>query len=99
MPTAAAALLEAEASDGAAYLHTVAQTLSQQGIQAHAAVERGEAVRTLLNAAAAREIDLIILATHGRSGVGAMWAGSVAQRIIVQSPRPVLLVRIAAPAS
>jgi nucleotide-binding universal stress UspA family protein len=99
MPTAAAALLEAEAADGAAYLQTVARTLSDQGIQAHAAVERGEPVRTLLNAATARDIDLIILATHGRSGVGAMWAGSVAQRIITQSPRPVLLVRITAPAS
>jgi nucleotide-binding universal stress UspA family protein len=76
----------------------MARRLEDQGIQAHPAVERGEAVRTLLNAAAARDVDLIVLATHGRSGVGAVWAGSVAQRIIVQSPRPVLLVRIAAPA-
>jgi nucleotide-binding universal stress UspA family protein len=45
--------------------------------------------------AAARDADLIVMATHGRSGVGAVWAGSVAQRIIAQSTRPVLLVRIA----
>jgi nucleotide-binding universal stress UspA family protein len=57
-------------------------------------VERGEPVRTLLSVAASREADLIVIATHGRSGVGAVWAGSVAQRIIAQSPRPVLLVRI-----
>jgi nucleotide-binding universal stress UspA family protein len=48
----------------------------------------------LLDAATARGADLIVVATHGRSGVGAVWAGSVAQRIIVQSTRPVLLVRI-----
>jgi len=64
-------------------------------LQVQTSVERGEPVRTLLDVAAARDADLIVMATHGRSGVGAVWAGSVAQRIIAQSTRPVLLVRIA----
>jgi nucleotide-binding universal stress UspA family protein len=94
MPTAAAALLDAEAAEGGEYLQAMVQKLSAQARQARAAVERGEPVRTLLSVAASREADLIVIATHGRSGVGAVWAGSVAQRIIAQSPRPVLLVRI-----
>jgi nucleotide-binding universal stress UspA family protein len=96
MPTAASALLDAEAADGTEYLDAMVRTLAGRGLQASAAVERGEPVRALLDVAAARSADLIVIATHGRSGVGAVWAGSVAQRIIVQSPGPVLLVRIAA---
>ena len=96
MPTAATALLDAEAAEGEEYLDAMVRTLSAQGLHARAAVERGEPVRTLLNAAAAQGVDVIVIATHGRSGVGAVWAGSVAQRIIAQSLRPVLLVRIAA---
>lgn len=95
MPTAAAAVLNAEAADAVEYLQTTAGPLLTRGLQVQTSVERGEPVRTLLDVAAARDADLIVMATHGRSGVGAVWAGSVAQRIIAQSTRPVLLVRIA----
>ena len=94
MPTAAAAVLDAEAADGVDYLTSVAGRLTARGALVHTAVERGEPVRTLLDVTAAGDIDLIIMATHGRSGVGAVWAGSVAQRLIAQSTKPVLLVRI-----
>jgi nucleotide-binding universal stress UspA family protein len=94
MPTAAAAVLDAEAADAAEYLTSLAPTLALQGAEVHTAVERGEPVRTLLEALTRHDADLIVMATHGRSGVGAVWAGSVAQRIIAQSTRPVLLVRI-----
>jgi len=94
MPTAAAAVLDAEAADAVEYLRTTAGPLAARGLQVQTFVERGDPVRMLLDAATARGADLIVVATHGRSGVGAVWAGSVAQRIIVQSTRPVLLVRI-----
>lgn len=97
MPTAAAAVLDAEAADAVDYLNALVKPLETQGPPVYAAVERGEPVRTLLDVTAARDIDLTVMATHGRSGVGAVWAGSVAQRIIAQSTRPVLLVRISPP--
>lgn len=94
MPTAAAAVLDTEAADAVDYLDALARPLATRGSPVHTSVERGEPVRTLLDVTAARDINLIVMATHGRSGVGAVWAGSVAQRIIAQSTRPVLLVRI-----
>lgn len=94
MPTAAAAVLDVEAADAADYLASLARPLEATGSTVVTAVERGEPVRTLLETMAHHYVDLIIMATHGRSGVGAVWAGSVAQRIIAQSTRPVLLVRI-----
>jgi len=93
MPTAAAAVLESEAMEGMTYLQSVAARTPEAG-RPVVTVERGEAVRTLLDVAARREVDVIVMATHGRSGVGAVWAGSVAARVIARSTRPVLLVRI-----
>jgi len=98
MPTAAAAVLDAEAADALDYLQTMAGAFAGRGIRVQAVVHRGEPVRTLLDVTSARDVDLIVMATHGRSGVGAVWAGSVAQRIIAQSSRPVLLARIPLPA-
>lgn len=94
MPTAAAALLDAEAAQAVAYLEEVAARLRAEGRNVTPLVERGEPVRVLVDEAARRDADLIVIATHGRSGVGAVWAGSVASRIVAQATRPVLLIRI-----
>lgn len=95
MPTAAAEVLDSEAADAGGYLESVAGAAAEAGTpRPVTVVERGEPVRTLLDVASRQSIDLIVMATHGRSGVGAVWAGSVAARIIAHSTRPVLLVRI-----
>ncbi|MDQ7842290.1 MAG: universal stress protein [Armatimonadota bacterium] len=93
MPTAAAALLDSEAADAVDYLQSTAAAKAV-GARSQVLVERGEPVGTLLDVAARRAVDLIVMATHGRSGVDAMWAGSVAARIVGHSTRPVLLVRV-----
>lgn len=93
MPTAAAAVLDSEAAEAETYLQAVASRTVATGRPA-IATDRGESVRTLLDLASRRDVDLIVIATHGRSGVSAMWAGSVAARVIAHSTRPVLLVRI-----
>jgi nucleotide-binding universal stress UspA family protein len=94
MPTAAAALLDVEAREAAAYLENVASRVRAAGREARAAVERGEPVQVLLETAARERADLIVMATHGRSGVSALWAGSVASRVVAAGQRPVLLIRV-----
>ena len=46
--------------------------------------------------AAARELgaDLIVMGTHGRRGVPRMLIGSAAEKVVRQSPIPVLIVRL-----
>lgn len=51
------------------------------------------------NYARENKIDLIILATHGRTGLRHVMLGSVAERIVQHAPCPVLVVRGAAGAS
>lgn len=94
MPTAAAALLDVEAREAVRYLEEVAARVRAAGVAARPLVERGEPVQTLLETAARQAVDLIVMATHGRSGVSALWAGSVASRVVGAARRPVLLIRV-----
>lgn len=47
----------------------------------------------LMRYAATNEIDLIVMATHGRGGLARAWLGSVADALVRQSALPLLLVR------
>lgn len=42
---------------------------------------------------AARGADLVVMGTHGRRGPSRWWMGSVAERVVQESPSPVLVVR------
>jgi len=94
MPSAAAEVLDLEAAQMREYLQAFAERLAATGVTVSGAVERGDAVRTILQAVQAYSADLIVMATHGRSGLAGAWAGSVASRIIGHAAVPILLVRI-----
>jgi nucleotide-binding universal stress UspA family protein len=44
-------------------------------------------------ARAARKADLLVIGTHGRSGLAKLFVGSVASRLVTMVPCPVLTVR------
>jgi len=72
---------------------------SSLGFEAEISVVEAAPAEAILEASQARAIDLIIMGTHGRQGVSRFWLGSVAERILHESPKPVLLVRQGMPAS
>ena len=47
----------------------------------------------ILKAARARKCDAIVMASHGRTGVGGLILGSEAQRVLAHSKIPVVLIR------
>jgi nucleotide-binding universal stress UspA family protein len=47
----------------------------------------------ILRYAAANDIDLIVMGTHGRGGVSHMLLGSIAEKVVRRAPCPVLTVR------
>ena len=53
----------------------------------------GPPVRTLLDYAAENDIDLIVLGTHGRTGIARMLMGSVAESIVRSATCPVITVK------
>lgn len=57
------------------------------------AVRYGNPVEEIIRYAERHEIDLLVLGTHGRSGLKRMLMGSVAERVVRGAPCPVLTVR------
>jgi nucleotide-binding universal stress UspA family protein len=53
----------------------------------------GEPASAILDAAEAGGFDLVVVATHGRTGLAHMLLGSVAERVVRRCPTPVLTVR------
>jgi nucleotide-binding universal stress UspA family protein len=69
-----------------------------RGIQTEVAViEAGDVAKTIRQEAERFGAHLICIGSHGRSGLAKAVLGSVAQSIMVQSQRPVLIVRKAPP--
>jgi universal stress protein A len=60
---------------------------------AEIAVLTGEPAAEIIRAAADHTCDLIVIATHGRTGLTHFLLGSVAERVVRESPVPVLTVR------
>jgi nucleotide-binding universal stress UspA family protein len=56
-------------------------------------VLRGSTVAALLSRAQRLEVDLIVMASHGRAGLSAFLSGSVAPRLMKKVKGPLLLVR------
>jgi nucleotide-binding universal stress UspA family protein len=56
-------------------------------------VEMGVPYQKILDMAAAEEVDLIVMATHGRTGLRHLIMGSVAERVVRTAPCPVLTIR------
>ena len=56
-------------------------------------IESGDPARAIRQAADRFGADVICLGSHGRSGFSAAVMGSVAQAVMAQSQRPVLVVR------
>lgn len=93
LPSTTRALLDLSQQDAADYLEQAIARCYAEGVVAHAEVLRGDTVPVVLGLAERLNVDLIVLASHGRTGLDALFTGSVAPRIAGRRIRPLLLVR------
>lgn len=77
------------------YLAGVEKALKSQGVEAQIEVRRGNVSEEILLFSEKFDADLIVMSTHGRSGLGRWVYGSVADRVLRHAEVPVLLVRAA----
>ena len=75
------------------YLSDICSRLNCTDIKVHTVVEMGRPAETIIEYAHRHPIDLIVMATHGRSGVQRWVYGSVADKVLRGANLPTLLVR------
>jgi nucleotide-binding universal stress UspA family protein len=64
------------------------------GVATDRVVAKGIPHEAILDHAESADVDAIVMGTHGRTGLDHYLIGSVAERVVRQSPVPVLTVRI-----
>jgi nucleotide-binding universal stress UspA family protein len=87
-------IAQAEADAAETYLAGIAGRLRARGLQVDYEHPDGPPAETLVQRARELGVDLIAITTHGRTGLGRVLLGSVAQAVMHRAPCPVLMVRI-----
>jgi nucleotide-binding universal stress UspA family protein len=75
------------------FLRSIGRMVSERGHRAEEIVDMVPTVDGILGATESQKAGLIVISTHGRSGVGRWIMGSVADAVIRRSSVPVLVVR------
>jgi len=74
-------------------LQGTADALASSGAKVSAKVVRGTPHDAIVSAAESEKVDLIVMGTHGRTGIGQLLLGSVAERVVRLSKVPVMTIR------
>jgi nucleotide-binding universal stress UspA family protein len=85
--------VEARHADAVEYLAPIAVELRDKGVRVQTRVRRGQPAEEIVAAAREAGADLVAMTTHGRSGLGRLMFGSVAERVLRESDMPVFLLR------
>lgn len=75
------------------YLNEIADRITEMGLPCEVKAVAGRVAERLVDYCVENGVDLIIIATHGRSGVTRWVRGSVADKILRSSTIPVMMVR------
>jgi nucleotide-binding universal stress UspA family protein len=86
--------VEQTTADALEYLAPLADDLRTRGIRVRTEVRRGEPVDEIVDCAREADADLIAMTTHGRSGLGRLLFGSVAEAVLREAEIPVFLMRM-----
>jgi nucleotide-binding universal stress UspA family protein len=87
-------ILEADRSAAEEYLNAIAERLRRRNLTVNQEHPPGPATQVIVERAAALGVSLILMTTHGRSGLGRLVFGSTADAVLRHAACPVLLVRV-----
>jgi nucleotide-binding universal stress UspA family protein len=87
-------ILEAEESSATSYLGALERRLRARGIEVRVEHPEGDAKDVIVERAKELKVSLVLMTTHGRSGLGRIVFGSTAEAVLRHAPCPVLVVRI-----
>jgi nucleotide-binding universal stress UspA family protein len=75
------------------YLEDIKRRFTEKSIDNKPVISYDSVVQSILNTAEAEEVDLIAIASHGRSGLARAFYGSVASGVLNRIDRPLLIIR------
>jgi nucleotide-binding universal stress UspA family protein len=75
------------------YLDCLQEQYQRKGIDVRIYVSHGSVVEAILKIADSEDVDLIAMASHGRTGLSRVFYGSVAAGVLHSVDRPLLLIR------
>ena len=75
------------------YLQGIASRIEGQGIRTRIEVGDGYPHSAILALADKEDVEFIIMSTHGRTGLSRVLMGSVAEKVVYSTERPVMLVK------
>lgn len=79
--------------DAEIYLDTIESHFKKAGLKVKKSIQEGAAAETIINYANDNQVDMIVLSTHGASGLSMWNMSSVVQKIILRTNKSTLLVR------
>jgi nucleotide-binding universal stress UspA family protein len=79
--------------DAEARIREYASGIMKAGVEITTEILIGSPAHAIVESASAPDVDLIVMGTHGRTGVVHFLLGSVAERVVRHAPCPVLVVR------
>jgi nucleotide-binding universal stress UspA family protein len=85
--------LEERFEQAQSYLQRMQIALQVHQIETKVLVDQGPIVAKIIEVAGNEGVDLIAMASHGRTGLGRVFYGSVAAGVLNRADRPLLLVR------
>lgn len=88
--------VQEEESEVRAYLGAVAQRLAADGLAADTHIADADPTNAILQEAHRRPDTLVVMTSHGRSGLQRLFFGSVAQEVVQRCHAPVLVIRVGA---
>lgn len=74
-------------------LEQKAARIREQGVETEVLVVEGYPATAIEEAAQTKDVDLIVIGTHGHTGLKHLLLGSVAERVVQKAPCPVLTVK------
>ncbi len=95
MPVTAQAFLDIQEENASKHLQEHVIEFLHAGLKSTAFVARGDPASLIIKTADQTNCDMIILSTHGRAGMGAFWARSVAPKVATHTQTPLLLIPLA----
>jgi nucleotide-binding universal stress UspA family protein len=92
-PAVLADTLEAMETNAQQQTQIALARVQQAGLQGEIAIVEGTPFQTIIETAESRDVDLIVMGTHGRTGLTHALMGSVAEKVVRLAPCPVLVTR------